>query len=216
MLRNSLALPALLGLLLLSGTGCAFVNLTVRPLPVPELNPREGSSGPPVVVVVPFTDSRPQKGRCGMQKNGYNLDTASVYCAADPATYLAEHLAAELRLAGFAVQRAADPASPAALRIEGQLLQFFVEPEIGFVTVTPEADIHIRLVVTSPSGLEAERDFYVKDSDPGLVALEPMFQTAADKATRRITLSMGLAVQSLFKRFPQLRYPAGAPTDGPL
>jgi len=57
-----------------------------------------------------------------------------------------------------------DPAkaTPAALRIDGVLLQFFLEPAIGAVTFTPEADIELTLVASSQSGLYAERRFYLK------------------------------------------------------
>jgi hypothetical protein len=63
------------------------------------------------------------------------------------------------------------------LRLEGKLLQFFVEPKVGFVTFTPEADIHVRLVASSPSGLLAERDFYVKGEETSLIGTENNFQS---------------------------------------
>ncbi|HLL81766.1 MAG TPA: hypothetical protein VK420_03905, partial [Longimicrobium sp.] len=62
-------LSGLLAMVLLSGTGCAFINVTVRPPPLLEAEAAAGQAGPPVVVVVPFTDARPQKGRGGMVKN---------------------------------------------------------------------------------------------------------------------------------------------------
>ncbi len=211
MLRHALALPALLGLVLLSGTGCAFVNLTVHPPNLSEASSRQANAGPPIAVVVPFADERPDPSRCGLQKNGYNMATATVYCSVKPAEFLAQHLAAELRSRGFTVHTDANASDSAALRIEGKLLQFFVEPQIGFVTVNPEADIHVKLVVTSPSGLVAERSFYVKEEEVALAALEPSFQAASDKATRKISSDMARAVKALFERYPQLSTTAAGP-----
>lgn len=183
--------------------GCAFTNLTVTPPPQPVGANLSGGKQRTVVLVAPFNDDRPVKNRCGMQKNGYNADTASVFCSAEPAQWLADLLASELRAAGFNVV-AAPPSSARAVRIEGRLLQFFVEPKVGVFTFTPEADVHVQLVATSASGLLAERDFYVKGTETSMVGTESNFQAASNSAVRVIVKDMVAAVLALVDRYPDL------------
>jgi hypothetical protein len=203
-LRISIVKQSWLLLVALAGSGCALTDMRLRPPEVPEVSQQCSSTRPLVTLVVPFDDSRPHRNRCGMKKNGYNMDTADILCDADPARYLAGLLAAELDKAGFEVQRKATSSS-GGLRLEGQLLQFFVEPKVGASTFTPEADIHVKLSATSASGLRAERNFYMKWEEVSMVGTEDNFQTAADTATARIAGSMTQAVQELIQRFPELK-----------
>jgi uncharacterized lipoprotein YajG len=156
---------------------------------------------------MPFADERPARDRCGMQKNGYNMDTANVYCAEEPARFLADLLAKELAASGFRVVPATEGA---AVRIEGRLQQFFVEPKIGFFTFTPEADVHVRLVASAATGLLAERDFYVKEVEESLVGTEDNFQQASNAAVRAVVKDMVAAIIALLDRYPdaQLRISA--------
>ena len=196
-MRRFLLLP------LLALSSCAFATVNVTPPKAPQSTGLTGGKQRAVQLVVPLADARAQPNRCGMQKNGYNMDTANVVCSVAPASWLAESLATELRTAGFTVLPSA-PTGATALRLEGKLLQFFVEPKVGFLTFTPEADIHIRLVASSPSGLLAERDFYVKGEETSLVGAESNFQSASDGATRQILGDMVRAVIELMDRYPEL------------
>lgn len=183
-------------------TSCAFSDLNVKA-------PRLGSTGlsggihRKVHVILPFLDERPNRSRCGMQKNGYNMDTADVNCVGLPSQWVADALATELRTAGFDVTTG--PASNSnGVKLEGQLLQFFIEPKVGAFTVTPEADIHVRLVASSASGLLAEREFYVKGTRSALVGVESTFQAASDRAFQDIMKSMVSAVISLMDNYPSV------------
>ncbi len=188
--------------LLLVG-GCAFTNLTVTP-PQQLIGANlSGGKQRAVVVVAPFSDDRPFKNRCGMQKNGYNMDTASVFCSAEPAQWLADLLGSEFSAAGFNVV-AAPPTSARAVRLEGRLLQFFVEPKVGVFTFTPEADIHVQLVASSASGMLAQRDFYVKGTETSMIGTESNFQAASNSAVRAIVKDMVAAVLALVDRYPDL------------
>jgi hypothetical protein len=150
-----------------------------------------------------------------MKKNGYNMETAQIFCGAEPSAYLAELLAAELVEAGFDVQRKNTATSSGALHLEGELLQFFVEPKVDAFTFTPETDIHVKLTATSASGLDAERDFYVKAEEVALAGTEDTFQTASVRATHQIVTRMAQAVQELVQRYPELKTrTAGTSTQG--
>lgn len=188
---------------LMALTSCAFANITVTPPKAALATNVSGGKHRTVHVVVPLVDNRPIHNRCGMQKNGYNMDTADVNCSAEPAQWLADLMTREFKSAGFNVVTSA-PSSPNAVKVEGQLLQFFVEPKVGFFTFTPEADIHVRLVASTQSGLSAERDFYVKGIETSFVGLEYNFQAASDTAVNSLLKSMVAAVVGLMDRYPDL------------
>jgi uncharacterized lipoprotein YajG len=173
----------------------------VTPPRVPVDSGLTGGNGRQVQVITPLVDMRAQKHRCGMQKNGYNFDTADVVCTADPSVWLQDLLAKELQAAGFDVVGEAR-AAPGAVRIEGQLIQFFCEPKVTPVTFSPEADVSVRLIVSSASGLRAERDFYVKGVETSLVGAESNFQAASNPAVRQIVKDMVSATIALLNRYP--------------
>lgn len=204
-MRFSIVKPSLLLLVALSGSGCAFTDVSLRAPEVSEVARKCTGTRPLITLVTPFEDNRPQKKRCGMKKNSYDMETADVFCGAEPSRYLAGLLAAELDKAGFDVQYKAASASSEGLHLEGQLLQFFVEPVIGAFTANPEADVYVKLSATSASGLKAERDFYVKWEETSLAATDDNIQIAADKATSGVVINMAHAVQELVERFPELK-----------
>lgn len=192
----------LIGLALGGVSGCAFTDVPVT-LPTAMSTGLSGGDGRQVVVLTPFKDERATPNRCGIQKNSYNAETASAICSADPAKWMGEMLAAQLTAAGFAVVQR-DAAKPAALAINGTLMTFFVEPVIGFSSITLETDIRAKLVVSSTSGLVAERTFFTKAVTSALVARAGNFQTSVDEATQTIVKDMVAAVISLANRYPQL------------
>lgn len=197
-------------LLLFTG-GCAFVDLNVAP---PDAGALAQSSslgrGREIILEAPFADQRPLPARCGMQKNGYNMDTANVNCTVSPPAWLSKALEQGLVSAGFRVRGKDNEQSPSAVHVEGAVLQFFVEPDVGFTTFTPEADISVKLVVTSASGLRAERVFYVKGIEESLVGSEENFQKAATGGTQQIVSAMVNAIAGLLDRYPQLGAPSAA------
>lgn len=199
---------------MLAGSGCALTDVTIKPPAASAAKPQCTSSGPVITLVAPFEDHRQQRQRCGMKKNGYNMDTADVLCAQNPSVYLADLLAKRLVEAGYTVERKASAPSAGALHLQGQLLQFFVEPKVGAFTFTPEADIHVKLTATSASGLDAERDFYVKAEEVSAVGLDENFQSAADQATTQLVGNMAKAVEDLFKRYPDLKGQASGNATG--
>ncbi|MDB4935314.1 MAG: exported protein of unknown function [Labilithrix sp.] len=210
----------LLGAILVSTTtGCAFTPVDVHP---PEAaSPRRGanlaSSKPgrnrEVIVVAPFRDDRHDPGRCGMQKNGYNMDTAVVECTLEPGRWFADELALELTRAGYRPLRSDAVPGPSTIVVRGSVQQLFLEPVHHFFTLTVEGDFAAHLTVTSTSGLHAERTFFVKGTDTGMASTESTFQAAADNATHRMARAMVVSLTELLDRYPDLGAPtASAPT----
>jgi hypothetical protein len=184
--------------------GCAFTDMKL-PLPVKGLDPTvAGGGGREVVVTVPFADDRGVK-RCGMKKNGYNMDTADIVCQGDPALWLGKLFADELRASGFRVLGADDARKPSAVRLDGGLLTVFVEPVIGAWSGSLETDLQVKLVATSDTGLRAERVFFVKGAKKGLmVVTDQPVQTAFHRATQDLLREMVQAVFELMLKYPQL------------
>lgn len=190
-------------------SGCAFEGVMIEPPAAPPTTlPRTFGRGREIALASVFVDRRAQPHRCGMQKNGYNMDTADVTCALEPARWVPDALARGLASAGFVVTAAPSP-SPAAVRVEGDVLQFFVEPVVGAFTFSPEADISVRLRVSTADGLYAERTFYVKAAETAMTGLEENFQAAAERATSRAVHALVVAIAELLDRHP----PATVPTS---
>jgi hypothetical protein len=203
-------LGVLLCIAVACASGCAFTEI---PLTLPTRGLEQtirGGRGRQIVVYAPFADDREIRDRCGMQKNGYNMDTADAVCQSDPSEWIARLLADELRASGFEVLDGEAPHKTSALELRGSLLKIFVEPVIGAWTGSLEADLSVRLRATSETGLEAERMFFVKGWKGGVMAstLQP-YHTALHRATQDLLAEMVTAILELMDRYPQLgRAPA--------
>ena len=189
-----------------SSMGCAFMNV---PLTMPTAhdvpNTIPGGRGREIVVASPFADKRAIQDRCGMQKNGYNMDTADAKCLTDPSEWMAQYLAVELRAFGFSVLPPDAAHRPGAVRIDGTLLKLFVEPVIGWWTGSLETDLSVRLVATSETGLRAERTFFVKGVKKGVAVGTPdSFHESLNLAARSCAAEMVQALIELLDRYPQL------------
>jgi len=198
------ALP-LFGLIALLGSACAFNNV---PLTLPEkgLDPTLGGGrNRQVIVIVPFTDQRAIRNRCGMKKNGYNMDTADAVCQSDPSLWIANLLAAELRASGFQVVNSDVPHRAGAVVIQGALKKLFVEPVIGMWSGSLETDLETTLTLSSEDGLRAERTFFVKGVQKGVLlsTLDP-YHSSLTRAGQASLKEMVTAIIELMDRYPQL------------
>lgn len=78
-------------------SACAFTDLTID-LPAEGFKPTTTEfQGRQVLVDIPFADGREIRDRCGMKKNGFNMDTADIFCGSDPSEWIAKLLADQLR-----------------------------------------------------------------------------------------------------------------------
>lgn len=160
-------------------SGCAFSNVSVT-LPT---QPTAGYSGGAnrVLSVPKFIDQRQMKNRIGMQKNGYGMDTANVVSDQNVDTWLAARLAAELKSAGFQV--VGEEANTKAIRIQGYVLKMFTEPVQQWTTMDLETDLAVRIQVVRGDGLEAERRYFVKGIEQGMMSVSSSFNGSVNKAS---------------------------------
>ena len=192
----------------LSG-GCALSSIHVQPpAAVTEAKPDGRGRGREVIVMAPFDDARPED-RCGMQMNGYRMDTADVVCDVPPGRWLADAFAAALSREGYRVLAANAAAGPSTLIVRGRVNKLFLEPH-DTLTRTVEGDFSITLVLKTASGLHAERTFFVKGKKSDLASTEAVFQAAADDATRNVAFDMVTAFGELLNRYPELGAPEAA------
>jgi hypothetical protein len=202
MWRGSMAALAAVAL-----TGCAFGDVNVRkPLAKSVATSARRGEGRQVVVVSPFGRGRTQL-RCGMKKNGYNMDTANVICAEPPEVFLPDILADALADAGFEVFDDPRAARPATLVLSGVVRQLFVEPKIGFETATIETDIALELTARTGAGLLATRTFYVKGAEATIGANEDL-QRSLDSGVRQLVAEVVGAVANLADAYPPPVSPA--------
>jgi hypothetical protein len=201
----------LLWALVVALPGCALTEVHIKPpesglkAPIPGGNQRQ------VVVAIPFSDARQIKDRCGVQKGGYGNETATAVCQGDPARWIAELLAGELKASGFTVLAAEDGARDSALRLEGILLKIFAEPVVGFWSATVETDLSVKLVATSKTGLRAERTFFVKGEEQSVIWPQGIFNDSVANGSRDLLGKMVNAILELMKLHPELGLERTAP-----
>jgi len=195
--------------------GCTITGLTLATPPhvtvsnaagVPKGGARE------VVLKEPFVDERAIVMRCGMKKNAFGGDTADILCAEPPHVWIARLLKEELVAAGYRVTPADQPGGPAAIRIDGLLRQFFVEPKMGLFSFVPETDVEILLRATGASGLVAERNFYWKGLAPkGIPEADARFKASMESAVKQ---ALGAMVEAISKLLDDYQRTAGVLPTG--
>jgi len=191
-------------------SGCALTDVTLQPPPQFQVAPGSGrGQGREIVVVRPFRDAR-SASRCGMKKNGYNQDSASIFCRA-PASMVADLVAEQLSQAGFRVLRDRRAASPSAIILTGSLEQLFVEPKNDYFSVEIETDLALRLWATRTDGFSAERRFYVKGDEATFFASEDDLQLSFDAGVRQLVIGVVGAVANLSESLPPPPPPALEP-----
>jgi hypothetical protein len=121
-------------------------------------------------------------------------------------------LSDELRASGFDVLKSEPPSGSNVLKINGELSTFFVEPVIGFWSLTHEADIGAKLIATTDTGLLAERSFFVKGTKKAMVSTMNPLRDAVKRAADQIITDMVEAIFYLMDKYPQISSRNSFPT----
>ncbi len=180
-------------------SGCAFTNISVT-LPT---QPTSGYSGGDdrLITVMKFIDQREIKDRIGMQKNGYGMDTANAIADQSVDAWLSARLADELKAVGFQV--VGDGGQPKAIKIQGYLLKLFAEPVQQWTTVDVETDLDVRIKLSRPEELEAERRYFIKGVEQGLMSLTDAFNGSVNKATDALMKRLVPDIINLLNKYPE-------------
>jgi hypothetical protein len=142
------------GLIVVSGSGCAFVDrhvrLTTYPPPAPRTDPgaayAAARAGVPLVEIVvnPFTDER-DKPVVGEVRNGFGMHTADVIADGSVRDWVTSAVIYELRAAGFRARSAAEgPPTPDDIVVSGTVLTFYCRAMMEY-----EADVSFLVQVNS-------------------------------------------------------------------
>jgi hypothetical protein len=196
-------------------SGCHHADRKIDPSLWAQVTSRVRVANRPVVILTtPFLDRRSQPQRCGMLKG--TREMGNIVCTSPPQIWLAALLAEDLRRSGFVVldQQSADSDLSQAVRVDGVLTQFFVEPDVSndysfFATAAdqvyvPEADIAVELHAHGVH-FEAQRRIYVKglaDRDHPLFA--DVHRQALDRSVSEALGKMVLAIVELVNLAPGL------------
>jgi hypothetical protein len=190
----------------LAFSGCALVEVDVKPPEAGLERPIPGGNQRQVIVMIPFQDGRQSSSRCGIQKGGYGNETAQAVCQGNPTEWIAEFLARELKASGFTVLTSEESAKDSALKIEGVLLKLFVEPVVGFWSGTVESDLSVKLIATSKTGLQAERTFFAKGEKTSVIWPQGHFNDSVERGSRDLLTKIVEAILELMKRYPELGF----------
>lgn len=192
-------------ILILASAGCAFTDI---PLDMPNSRleaPISGGNNRSIIVIQPFSDNRSDTSRCGMKKNGYNMDTANAVCKTTPEEWLAQQLTDELRASGFNVVTEKPSVKTNALILRGSISKLFIEPVLGFWSGSLETDIQVKLTASSNNGLFGERTFFVKGVKKGvIISTSSPYKTSLKRAADEILTKMVEAVHALMNQYPSI------------
>ena len=98
-----------------------------------------------------------------------------------------------------------EEASPDTLVLDGELLQFVVEPVRGSSNVRVVTAIHVHLTASSRNGLRAERDFASTGVVyPGDLRDKAGYQQSVRLAAHRIVYEIVRDVLRLADRYPKV------------
>jgi len=187
-------------------SGCALTDVNVKPPSSGLKTPIPGGNQRQIIVTAPFSDSREIKNRCGVQKGGYGNETAVAVCQGEPAQWLADLLAIELKASGFTVLPSDAGARDSALKLDGVLLKIFAEPVVGAWSTNVETDMNVRLVATSKTGLKAERNFFVKGELQSVIWTQGIFNDSVERGAHELLKKMVDAIMELMSQYPQLGF----------
>jgi len=180
-------------------SGCAFTNIPVS-LPT---QPTSGYSGGEnrVLTVPKFIDQRQIKDRIGMQKNGYGMDTANAIPDQNVDGWLTARLAAELQAVGFQV--VGDGTQAKATKIQGYVTKLFTEPVQQWTTMDLETDLAVRIQLSRPDGLEAERRYFIKGVEQGMMSLSGAFNGSVNKTSDALMKRLIPDIINLLNKFAE-------------
>ena len=130
--------------LLWAGGGCALTTWQAQVPPV-SVQAKAAMSGD--IVVRSVADHRDNR-RIGIKKNGWGHMTADVLSTTGVDDVVLQSLAGSLRASGMnVVSQSGRPWT-----IDGEILQFVAEPDMGMWTIDIYAETHVRVQVASPDG----------------------------------------------------------------
>jgi hypothetical protein len=130
-------------LVAIAAQACAFIDNEVQLeyQSVAGLTPTPGNAQ--VIYLSLLNDSRTEKARVGVIRNGYGMETASVLSKDDARIWVSNTLKGNLEQAGYAVRTVETTFAPTAnqFHLSGDLVSVYSDPRMGFFTITVQGDV---------------------------------------------------------------------------
>lgn len=142
--------------------GCPFVDSTLTLAHTPVMEKTISTAYP--VFLARVSDRRSDRNRIGCKKNGYGSESADLFLDVKLTDWFGGVMNEEFRRSGLTLA----PDNPRATRIEVDLLDFFVEPEVNFGSSHLYAVVHAEVTVRLPEGTTFARRF-AAHSDEGFM-----------------------------------------------
>ena len=182
----------LAALVVLSASGCVFINQTASLSPQAPAGLPALQRGYREVVLVGVNDARRQRDRVGVRKNGYGAETADVVSSIDPLIWLEESVAETLRRTGYSL---VDNPSDESIALELNVTHLFSEVEPGFWSADWVANVRFSLEAELPDGSRHRHRIagiavWTGNSSVGSNPHEEVLQQAMDQAMERTATAM--------------------------
>lgn len=165
-------------LLLFAGffAGCAYMDstLTLAHTPVME----KTISTPYPVFLARVSDRRPNQNRIGCKKGGWGSESADLFLDVQLTDWFGGVMNEEFQRAGLNLT----PKDPQAARIEVDLLDFFVEPEVGFGSLHLFAVVHAEVTVRLPAGTIFARRFAAHTDETFMMVTDGSYTKMLEEA----------------------------------
>ena len=178
-LGGKLKFGHLSALLLLSGlvAGCPYTDstLTLAHTPIMEM----ATSTPYPVFLTRVSDRRPNQNRIGCKKNGIGSESADIFLDVALTDWFGGVMNEEFQRAGLSLA----PNSPRVVRIEVDLLDFFVEPEVNLGSDHLFAVVHAEVTVRFPGGSTFARRFASHTDETFILPTDGSYTKMLEKAT---------------------------------
>ena len=133
----------IIALLTISAQACAFIDNEVQLeyQSVAGLTPNPSNTR--VIFLSLIEDSRPDKMRVGVIRNGYGMETANVLSKDDVRVWISNTLKGNLEQAGYSVRAVEGAFAPTdgQFHLSGEIIKAYSDPQVGFLTITVQGDV---------------------------------------------------------------------------
>ena len=156
--------------------GCVYMDSTLTLSHTPVMEKTVSTAYP--VFLARVSDRRPNQNRIGCKKNGYGSETADLFLDVQLTDWFGGVMNEEFQRAGLSLSSN----DPLAARIEVDLLDFFVEPEVGFGSLHLFAVVHAEVTMRLPMGTTFARRFAAHTDDTFMMATDGSYTKMIEEA----------------------------------
>lgn len=161
----------------LAGSGCVMIDSTLTLEHIPAMDTIARTPHP--VFLARVTDRRTDTGRIGCKKNGYGSESSDLFLDVSLTDWFGGVMNEELRRAGL---RLVGPEAAEGVRVEIDMLSFFIEPEKSFFgNYDVHALVHAEVTVRFPDGSGYVRQYASHTENSSMLPTDGTYEEAMEK-----------------------------------